>query len=398
MIEVSANGQRPYYIRGQRRTTITVLRSLTALIAAGLLLAPLGCRQDMHDQPKFFPQRGTTLFADGRSARLQVVGTVARSQAESGTYFVTGMNNGAEGDGLPLPLTADLLARGQERYNIYCTPCHSRVGNGEGMIVQRGYYQAANFHTERLRQTSLGHLFSVITNGYGAMPNYAAELKPEDRWAIVAYIRALQLSQHAKQADAGPGAIVLPLKQIAVQEGLPESFAQGHWGRPATAVSAPATAGTSATFSVQQQASATTPETAPAAGTPSTSPSAAPVAAETPKSGDKTSPLEAAANTETAKPGASAAKQPAAAPAAAGDAAGKQIYENNCQMCHQANRGGLPPMIPSLVDIVSRVGADHIRETVTNGVPTAKPPMPSFAGKLSSSDIDNLIAFLKTKP
>jgi len=179
----------------------------------------------MHDQPKFFPQRGTTLFADGRSVRPQVENTVARSQAHPDSYFATGMVDGKEGDGLPFPVTAAVLERGQERYNVYCTPCHSRVGNGEGMAVLRGYSKAGDFHNARLRQAPLGHFFHVISNGYGNMPDYAAQVTPADRWAIVAYIRALQLSQNAQTADVPAGKHVESLKNIAESEGLPESFA-----------------------------------------------------------------------------------------------------------------------------------------------------------------------------
>jgi mono/diheme cytochrome c family protein len=194
-----------------------------------------GCRQDMQDQPREFPQRSTTLFADGRSARPQVVNTVARSQNDAGSYFLTGMINGKEGDGMPLPVNADLLARGQERYNVYCTACHSRVGNGGGVIVQHGYRPAGNFHTDRLRQAPLGHFFNVMTNGYGAMPDYAAQVTPEDRWAIAAYIRALQLSQHATQADVKAGTKVEKLSDVAEHEGLPRDFA-AEWTLPVTAV------------------------------------------------------------------------------------------------------------------------------------------------------------------
>ena len=175
----------------------------------GLLsaLALAGCRQDMHNQPKFYPQRGTTLYADGRSARPQVENTVARGQMHQDSYFYTGMIDGAEGAAMPFPVTMDVLARGQERYNVYCTPCHSRVGNGVGMIVQRGYSKAGNFHTARLNSAPLGHFFSVITNGYGSMPDYASQLTPEDRWAVTAYIRALQLSQNAQMATFRPVSI-----------------------------------------------------------------------------------------------------------------------------------------------------------------------------------------------
>jgi hypothetical protein len=201
-------------------------------MAATMILA--GCRQDMHDQPKFFPQRGTTLYADGRSVRPQVKNTVARNQLHQDSYFYTGMVDGKEGDGLPFPVTAKVLHRGQERYNIYCTPCHSRVGNGEGMIVERGYAKAGDFHTTRLEQAPLGHFFHVISNGYGAMPDYSAQVAPADRWAIVAYIRALQLSQKATQADVPAGAHVEPLTSIAEREGLPAAFLKD-WKIPATA-------------------------------------------------------------------------------------------------------------------------------------------------------------------
>jgi hypothetical protein len=189
----------------------------------------------MHDQPKFLPQRGTSFYADGRSVRPQVENTVARNQLREDSYFYTGFSGGKEGDGMPFPVTMDVLARGQERYNVYCTPCHSRVGNGAGMIVQRGYAKAGNFHVERLQKAPLGHFFNVITNGYGAMPDYSAQVAPVDRWAIVAYIRALQLSQNATQADVPNGSHVEPLASIAERQGLPASFAN-EWTLPPTAV------------------------------------------------------------------------------------------------------------------------------------------------------------------
>ena len=194
-----------------------------------------GCRQDMQDQPKFVPQRGTTFYADGRSARPQVDNTVARGQLHEDAYFYTGMIDGKEGNALPFPATMEVLQRGQERFNVYCTPCHSRVGNGEGMIVQRGYAKAGNFHSLRLQAAPLGHFFHVMTNGYGAMPDYAAQLTPADRWAVVAYIKALQLSQNATPADVPAGQVVAPLESIAEKEGLPKNFA-ATWTVPPTAV------------------------------------------------------------------------------------------------------------------------------------------------------------------
>jgi mono/diheme cytochrome c family protein len=207
-------------------------------MAVGLAaLACAGCRQDMHNQPKFVPQRSTTFFADGRSARPQAVHTVARGQLDQDGFFYTGLMGGKELDALPMPVTTQLMARGQERYNIYCTPCHSRVGNGAGMIVQRGYKPAGNFHDTRRLAEPLSHYFYVITNGYGAMPDYSAQLTPTDRWAVAAYIRALQISQDSTQASVPAGVQVQNLKDIAEREGYPESFAQP-WDLPATAVSA----------------------------------------------------------------------------------------------------------------------------------------------------------------
>jgi mono/diheme cytochrome c family protein len=199
------------------------------------LLFAAGCRQDMQDQPKFFPQRGTDFYADGRSARPQVLHTVARAQLHTDSYLDTGLVNGKEVDALPFPVTLAVLERGQERYNIYCTPCHSRVGNGGGMIVQRGYRPAGNYHTARLENAPLGHFFNVISHGYGAMPDYAAQVTPVDRWAIAAYIRALQLSQNAKQSDVANGAHVEPLPEIEEHEGFSSHFASD-WALPGTAV------------------------------------------------------------------------------------------------------------------------------------------------------------------
>lgn len=211
----------------------TARRIAFGTAAFGLLFV-LGCRQDMHDEPKFFPQRGTSFYADGRSVRPQVANTVARNQLHEDTYFYTGLVDGKEGNTMPFPVTMKVLERGQERFNVYCTPCHSRVGNGEGMIVQRGYAHAGDFHTARLETAPLGHFFYVISNGYGAMPDYSAQVAPVDRWAIVAYIKALQLSQKATEADVAPGQHVEPLTSIAEREGLPASFAKP-WTLPPTA-------------------------------------------------------------------------------------------------------------------------------------------------------------------
>ncbi|MCS6926549.1 MAG: cytochrome c [Candidatus Binatia bacterium] len=170
----------------------------------GLLLGCLllvACQQEMATQPSYRPLEPSTFFADGRAARPLVPGTVARGQLKTDTHFYAGQVNGQFVDTFPFPVTRAVLERGQERYNIYCSPCHGRVGDGEGIVVHRGFQRPASFHIDRLRQAPVGYFFHVITNGFGAMYDYAARIKPADRWAIIAYIRALQLSQHATLAD-----------------------------------------------------------------------------------------------------------------------------------------------------------------------------------------------------
>jgi mono/diheme cytochrome c family protein len=162
---------------------------------------------------------------------------VARGQLYESDYFYTGLMNGKEADMMPFPATMQVLARGQERFNVYCTPCHSRVGNGAGMIVERGYKPAGNLHDASRSGKPLSHYFYVMTNGYGAMPDYSAQLTPADRWSVAAYIRALQISQNAREAEVPSGVQVQNLKDIAEQEGLPGSFAEP-WSLPETAVSA----------------------------------------------------------------------------------------------------------------------------------------------------------------
>jgi len=331
-----------------------------ALVGASLMLLGLltGCRQDMHDQPKMFPLRSTTLFPDGRSVRPQPQGTVARSQTGA-DYFTTGMQDGVEGDGMPFPVTETVLRRGQERYNVYCSPCHSRVGNGKGRIVERGYYQATSFHSDRLRRAPLGHFFSVITNGYGAMPDYAAQLSPQDRWAVAAYIRALQLSQSATQQDVPPGKTVSPIDSVSEQSGLPANFLDSWTGSPVQSISAPS-------------------ESSMAGSAPSSA-------------SLKTSPSGENGGHQTAAPAQVAAKE------ANGDAGkGKKIYMENCAVCHQPTRAGMPPIFPSLLGIVDRVGETRVRTVARTGIPDAKPPMPPHPN-LTDKDITDLIAFLRSK-
>jgi mono/diheme cytochrome c family protein len=192
----------------------------------------------MQDQPKFIPQRGTDFYADGRSARPQVENTVARGQLHEDAYFYSGLGaDGKEGNAMPFPATTEVLERGQERFNIYCTPCHSRVGNGLGEIVDRGYKPAANLMDQVRLAQPISHYFYVMSHGYGSMPDYSAQLTPADRWAVAAYIRALQLSQaKGTSADVPAGVQVRNLKSVAEEAGHPE-YAQP-WSLPETAVQA----------------------------------------------------------------------------------------------------------------------------------------------------------------
>lgn len=172
---------------------------LVCLGAVAMLL--FGCRLDMHLQPKYLPYAKTDFFADGRSERQPVPGTVARGQLRVDELFYTGRENGVVVDKFPFPITRADLERGRERYDIYCTPCHDYTGSGRGMIVQRGFPQPPSYHIQRLREAPVGHFYEVITNGFGAMYSYAARVEPADRWRIAAYIRVLQLSQNAKIDD-----------------------------------------------------------------------------------------------------------------------------------------------------------------------------------------------------
>jgi mono/diheme cytochrome c family protein len=177
------------------------LRPIPLLVVAGLAVAAAGCRQDMHDQPRYKPLAASTFFADGRAARPLVPGTVARGQLRADTLLYTGQEDGKDATRFPFPVTADVMARGRERFNIFCSPCHGRTGQGDGMVVRRGFRRPPTYHSDRLRAAPVGHFFDVMTNGFGAMPSYATQVPVRDRWAIAAYIRALQLSEHATIAD-----------------------------------------------------------------------------------------------------------------------------------------------------------------------------------------------------
>jgi len=164
-------------------------------------MAMTACRQDMHNQPRYKPLAASDFFGDGRSARPVVEGTVARGQLRLDKALHTGKVDGVDVTEFPFTITKDDLLRGQARFNIYCSPCHSRTGDGNGMVVRRGFRQAASYHTEKLIKAPVGHFFDVMTNGFGAMPSYASRVDPVDRWRITAYIRVLQLSQNAGVAD-----------------------------------------------------------------------------------------------------------------------------------------------------------------------------------------------------
>lgn len=171
------------------------------LLAAGIVVLA-GCRQDMHDQPKYKAFQESSLWSDHRSARPVVDGTIARGKLKTDTRLWKGRNaDGTFVSELPVPVTRDLLVRGQQRYQIYCTPCHGRAGDGEGMVVQRGFKHPPTYHSDKLRQQPVGYIYDVITNGFGAMASYASRVPMEDRWAIAAYVRVLQFSQNATIED-----------------------------------------------------------------------------------------------------------------------------------------------------------------------------------------------------
>ena len=172
-----------------------------ALIVALVALVSAGCRQDMHDAPRLETYEASAFFADGRGSRTAPAGTVARGWLREDEAFYAGKVNGEFVEQFPLAVSRADLARGQERYNVYCTPCHGKIGDGNGMVVQRGLRQAASYHQDRLRNEKVGYLFDVVTNGFGAMQGYAEQVPVRDRWLIIAYVRALQLSQHASMDD-----------------------------------------------------------------------------------------------------------------------------------------------------------------------------------------------------
>jgi mono/diheme cytochrome c family protein len=185
------------------RLLATGYRPLTAAL---VLLMCAACRQDMHDQPKYTAYKPSDFFADQRSARPVVEGTIAQGHLNEDELLHTGRVGGQPATVFPFAIDETVMRRGRARYDIFCSPCHGLTGEGDGMVVQRGYRRPPSFHADRLRQAPPGHLYDVITNGFGAMPDYAAQIPVRDRWAITAYMRALQLSQYATVAQLSPEA------------------------------------------------------------------------------------------------------------------------------------------------------------------------------------------------
>jgi len=171
--------------------------------AVALLVLCAGCRLDMHVQPRYNPYDPSDFFGDGQSARLPVAGTVPRGDLTLGPneLLYTGKLNGQPADAFPYPVTKEIVERGRERYNVFCSPCHGFSGDGDGMIVQRGFRRPPSLHEDRLRTAPAGHYFDVISNGFGVMYPYGYRVAPRDRWAIIAYVRALQLSRQVPIAD-----------------------------------------------------------------------------------------------------------------------------------------------------------------------------------------------------
>jgi hypothetical protein len=177
------------------------LKNSAALTVVGLALASVACRQDMQDQPKYKPLHDSNFFADHRSERPQIDGTVARGHLRVDQARYTGKVGQNDVTTFPWKITRVDLLRGQQRYDIYCSPCHSRVGDGLGMIVLRGFRQPPSYHIQRLKDAPVGHFFDVITNGFGSMPSYASRVSPDDRWRVIAYVRVLQFAEGASVND-----------------------------------------------------------------------------------------------------------------------------------------------------------------------------------------------------
>jgi cytochrome c553 len=204
------------------------------LTACALLLAAgTACRQDMHDQPKIKAYREAEFFADRRGTRPIPENTVPRGFLNDDDHLFTGKVDGQFTDEFPFQVTREVLQRGQDRFAIYCTPCHGQTGMGNGMVVQRGFRPPPSFHTEQIRAQTVGYWYDVMTNGFGVMPPYRSQVAPEDRWAIAAYIRALQLSQRATTAD-------VPADKVRELEGAGQPGTEPAAGESATEPGGPA--------------------------------------------------------------------------------------------------------------------------------------------------------------
>ena len=187
-----------------RRSLLRLDRCLRVLGAVAVSLALAGCRQDMHDAPRYEPLEASTFFANGQASRALVANTVPRGLLREDTHLNEGRVDGQLATTFPMAVTPAVMQRGQERFNVFCSPCHGRTGSGNGMVVQRGFRAPPSYHEERLRNAPVGYFFDVMTNGFGAMQDYRAQVDVNDRWAIAAYIRALQLSQHSTVGDVPP--------------------------------------------------------------------------------------------------------------------------------------------------------------------------------------------------
>ena len=185
-------------------------------VVALAALALTACRQDMHDQPRYEPLEANPFFADRRASRPQVAGTVARGQLREDEHFYYGTVNGEPVASFPAPVTRAMIEHGRQRFEIFCTPCHGRLGNGDGMVAQRGFRHPPTYHSEPLREAPVGHFFDVITNGFGSMYSFNDRIPPEDRWAIIAYIRTLQFSQAAPLNEL-PAAVRQEFEQAVSQ-------------------------------------------------------------------------------------------------------------------------------------------------------------------------------------
>jgi len=172
---------------------------LAVLLAACAFLA--ACRRDMHDQPRYEPLERSGFFADGRASRPLVPGTVARGRLDEDEHLHRGRVSGELAATFPFPVTQEILSRGRGRYDVFCSPCHGRTGDGDGTVVERGLRRPPSLHVARLREAPVGHHFEVMTRGFGVMYDLADRIPAADRWAIVAYVRALQRSQNATIDD-----------------------------------------------------------------------------------------------------------------------------------------------------------------------------------------------------